>query len=69
MKPVFEAGKAAALASLPMSACPFRSGSAKRVWTQGWLEAANNAALPPFHCPLCAQHITDGKPCGCGARS
>jgi hypothetical protein len=21
-----------------------------------------------FHCPLCGQHITDGKPCGCGAR-
>lgn len=19
-------------------------------------------------CPLCGQHITDGKPCGCGAR-
>ena len=21
-----------------------------------------------FDCPLCGQHITDGKPCGCGAR-
>jgi len=21
-----------------------------------------------FICPLCGQHITDGKPCGCGAR-
>lgn len=21
-----------------------------------------------FKCPLCGQHITDGKPCGCGAR-
>jgi predicted RNA-binding Zn-ribbon protein involved in translation (DUF1610 family) len=21
-----------------------------------------------FNCPLCGQHITDGKPCGCGAR-
>jgi len=22
----------------------------------------------PFDCKLCGQHITDGKPCGCGAR-
>jgi hypothetical protein len=22
----------------------------------------------PYHCQLCGQHITDGKPCGCGAR-
>ena len=22
----------------------------------------------PFDCPLCGQHIDDGKPCGCGAR-
>lgn len=21
-----------------------------------------------YYCPLCGQHITDGKPCGCGAR-
>lgn len=21
-----------------------------------------------FVCPLCGQHIRDGKPCGCGAR-
>jgi hypothetical protein len=21
-----------------------------------------------FRCELCGQHITDGKPCGCGAR-
>lgn len=22
-----------------------------------------------FDCPLCGQRITDGRPCGCGARS
>lgn len=22
----------------------------------------------PFDCVICGQHITDGKPCGCGAR-
>jgi hypothetical protein len=22
----------------------------------------------PYTCRLCGQHITDGKPCGCGAR-
>lgn len=22
-----------------------------------------------FVCPLCGQHIKDGKPCGCGART
>jgi len=29
---------------------------------------AAEAAPRAFDCPLCGQHITDGKPCGCGAR-
>ena len=29
----------------------------------------DSEALAPYTCPLCGQRITDGKPCGCGARN
>lgn len=35
------------------------------------LAAGGTATIPaliPYTCNLCGQHITDGKPCGCGAR-
>lgn len=30
--------------------------------------AARTAQAQEFDCPRCGQHITDGNPCGCGAR-
>jgi hypothetical protein len=33
----------------------------------GWLQRLK-LPKPAFDCPLCGQHITDGKPCSCGAR-
>jgi hypothetical protein len=38
----------------------------KNRWVDGRLVFIEDK--PPFDCPLCGQHITDGKPCGCGAR-
>jgi len=37
-------------------------------YTGSMFQAFEVKPAPFWACPLCGQHITDGKPCGCGAR-
>ena len=37
-------------------------------WRKAALRLLTDIPAVTFICPLCGQHITDGKPCGCGAR-
>lgn len=37
--------------------------------THTWDDETWSAQGLPWPCPLCGQHIDDGKPCGCGAQA
>ena len=58
-----EAMHARDLAALPDGRANSAYGNTAKPW------AISETPKPePFKCPLCGQVITDGKPCGCGAR-
>ena len=59
--------------SMANRARPFRSEEAARRTADMLTREAGRGAyhavqIVPWVCPLCAQRIADGKPCGCGAR-
>ncbi len=39
----------------------------ERAWERAAIHIMKGEKVT-FICPLCGQYITDGKPCGCGAR-
>lgn len=70
-----EQGAQAVAQALRAVADRIESGEATGLFQNVYDENGNNIGTwklvlrpVPFTCCQCGQHITDGKPCGCGAR-